>query len=790
MTHSLWKTILVLAAVPAPLLQAADRDFAVRDSIEMSRFSNVASPNDGELLSYSPNRRFVVAVTTRGIIAKNQLQSTIWLFPVDSVKQYLVTPVRNKAPVPQALASVAAVPSVRGVTAYASVISNLRWSSDSMELYFLAEKTGTGRRLCRVGMLTRKTECLSPERYDVRRFDLSGDSVVFSTWPASNRPDVFGDVINADARAVTGLPIADVLFPQTSIVPKVTELWIRRMGKLRRLRDPKQRAPQSDLNYLEEVFKASPKANAVVVLRPVSPMPSSWRVFHPAPGQANASADSRSPSGATPFALRRVRQYAVVDLRTGVASPLLDGPFADTFGYPGDSRAVWAEDERRLIVTNTFLGPNGTESEISHCAVASVDLPSHRAGCILRDLNINPDSKPEEPLEIQDLRFGRDDDDVLIRVGGYGRPGPVLQFHCGQDGWERIGGIPETPRGDGGGIDFGSIEQNSGGEVSFEVRQALSDPPALWVSNGGNAGRSVRLWDPNRQLGNLRRGSASVFHWKDGSGYEWTGGLVKPAGFVPGRRYPLVIQTHGFSETEFMTDGMFPTAQAAMALASAGIAVLQVRDKPVHTMNSEEAIEYVNGYAAAVDELVSEGLVDPGKVGIVGFSWTCWYVETALIRDPARYQAATIVDGIDNSYLQYHLWGAGSPAIRVQAEQINGGKPTEGEGLDRWIARAPGFHLDRIRTPLRIEAIGPVSVLGEWEIYSSLYLENRPVDLIYISEGQHILQKPLDRLASQQGSVDWFRFWLEGWEDPAEEKRPQYDRWRRLQALRREALQR
>ena len=42
----------------------------------------------------------------------------------------------------------------------------------------------------------------------------------------------------------------------------------------------------------------------------------------------------------------------------------------------------------------------------------------------------------------------------------------------------------------------------------------------------------------------------------------------------------------------------------------------------------------------------------------------------------------------------------------------------------------------------------------------------KPVDLIYIPDAQHILQKPKQRYASQQGNVDRFRFWLPGYEDP------------------------
>ena len=38
-------------------------------------------------------------------------------------------------------------------------------------------------------------------------------------------------------------------------------------------------------------------------------------------------------------------------------------------------------------------------------------------------------------------------------------------------------------------------------------------------------------------------------------------------------------------------------------------------------------------------------------------------------------------------------------------------------------------------------------------------------------------------MASQGGSVDWFRFWLQGYEDPDPAKAEQYKRWRGLRKM-------
>jgi len=39
------------------------------------------------------------------------------------------------------------------------------------------------------------------------------------------------------------------------------------------------------------------------------------------------------------------------------------------------------------------------------------------------------------------------------------------------------------------------------------------------------------------------------------------------------------------------------------------------------------------------------------------------------------------------------------------------------------------------------------------------------------------------RIASQGGSVDWFRFWLQGYEDPDPSKADQFKRWRGLKKV-------
>src|SRR5207244_2347134 len=83
-------------------------------------------------------------------------------------------------------------------------------------------------------------------------------------------------------------------------------------------------------------------------------------------------------------------------------------------------------------------------------------------------------------------------------------------------------------------------------------------------------------------------------------------------------------------------------------------------------------------------------------------------------------------------------------------------------------------------TPLLVNALGRLDILGMWMPYAGLRYVHKPVDLIVLNSREHVITNPGERLASQGGSVDWFRFWLQGYEDPDPAKTDQYKRWEKL----------
>ncbi len=230
-------------------------------------------------------------------------------------------------------------------------------------------------------------------------------------------------------------------------------------------------------------------------------------------------------------------------------------------------------------------------------------------------------------------------------------------------------------------------------------------------------------------------------------------------------------------------DGPFTTAFAAQALAGKGFFVLQDDGPDWHIwVTSKEAPRAMASYEGAIDYLDRRGLVDRNRVGITGFSRTYWYVTYTLTHSKYHFAAAALADGVDYSYFQYMAFSNVLPGMAGEFEQVYGGPPY-GRSLSRWLKQSPAFLMDKIETPVRIQTLRPVSVLSDWPWYSGLSRLGKPVEMIYIPEGTHVLEKPWDRMISQQGNVDWFCFWLKGEEDPDPGKAEQYKRWRELRKL-------
>jgi dipeptidyl aminopeptidase/acylaminoacyl peptidase len=750
---------LRLSVCAAPGL-AQTNPFTVADSIQMSHFNdptrNTANPPDWKI---SPDGSEVLLVTTRGIISSDEVETTLWIIDLRDVAQYLKRTDDRTPPSPKQIYAVHGQLRTPQGDSYGSLITDCHWSLDSHAIYALLEEKDGRRELNRVDVITGQSERLSPRDYNVEKYEVDTHGVFYSAAPDQKKQDNKDSSFPEVVESTRGKPLNDLLWPNSSWFPKKT-LFRSDSNGVRAI-------SQAPAYCAGQCSSIAPDGDTVIALVPIEDAPLVWKAYLPAFPEASLF---RSGSSQPP-----ITEYEVINLRTNTRRALLSSPSGIEAGYADRPQVVWSSTSNQALITNTFLPrqqhtQEEQEARRRPCAVAYINLENGKDACIVFERSAK-EHESTDSWAVSDIRFGSTEQNVIVNLSWRGRH--KIECYSWRNGtWS---------------LDHNSLcetiakvsKQSDRAQVRLELVQGLDEPPSLWAEDTTNS-RRAQVWNPNPQITGKESGTTSEYHWRDKDNREWVGGLILPHGYKPGSRYPLVIQTHGFRPNEFLVDGVWTTAMAARPLAAEGFVVLQVPDNREQMQTLEEAKIHVNGYMAAIDQLTSSGIIDPKRVGIIGFSRTCWYVEESLLEFPNRFSVAVLADGYDASYFQYMLE---RPELSTfEPERFYGGMPIGG-ALETWIGGAPGFRLSRFKTPLRLQAISPFNLLLEWETYASLKIQDKPVDMLYLPLGQHVLQNPAELMASEQGDVDWFRFWLQGYERPSAEDPDQYKRWEHLRDL-------
>lgn len=756
---ALFSCFSFVALCPA---QQSKPTFTVADEIGLAHFGDPYYGNADPLL-FSPDGKYVAVDTERGLLDANRVEDSLRFYRTADIVAFLHRSGESEQPTPVWVLT-------RSTDKEGPIIGNWRWLADSSGVAYLERVKGDKQELVLADMRSRKLEILTSPSTHVKMFDVRDRQhyVYAALDPAEEKEN---QVERSGAAVVgTGRTMWNLLFPQEETTASNFQhphLWAVNGGnpfEVRHLGVPV--VPISGLAL-------SPDGASVVTQLPVPDVPSSWEALYP---PALKSAAFRIHGGHQD--LRQgwglVNQYVAIELATGAVRSMTEAPVGGASGWFSYGSPSWSSDGSAIVLPDTFL--KSKDNAPSRPCVAVVDIESHSSSCV-EGLKAHTETDVEEGFHvIWSVRFGREKQRVLVSFNSHEDfwVKGTTEYQQSADGtWQiirQLRGTPET--------------EHDGLEVN--VKQSLNEPPRLVATD---AGRTRIVWDPNPQLKQFELGEATVYTWNDNEGRTWKGGLYKPSKYSAAERYPLVIQTHGFSESEFSSDGAYPTAFAARALAAVGFMVLQAEAEVGWSCPfslPDEYPCYVSGYKGAVKQLVSDGLVDPDNVGIIGFSRSCGSVMEMLADDSFYFKAASVTDGIMHTYSQYIV--SADYANNSVANDANSsiGAPPFGEGLPLWLKRSLSFRINRVNTPLLVVAEGPVSIFLMWEPYAALRYLHKPVELIMLNTYEHVLTNPAVRMASQGGTVDWFRFWLQDYEDPDPAKQEQYERWRDLRKMQEE----
>jgi hypothetical protein len=744
-----------------------ERPFTARDSIEWARVLSFAQGSTSSTGGGGSNTaafsldgsRFILHVS-RGDLARNSTVDTLLLYRVDDVRRFLEAPHTTKWPSPHVLVQ-------RETNHEGDAIQQPQWVSGN-EVGFIAEDSTRRNQVYVVNTASNKATQVTKSPSDIASFSMSGDSLLY--YALGQPPSRAAHPISVGSSALGDIIDPQFLFEQFPIINLFVQS--RGSGRVSRIVAPAMRMT----GPFQRIW-LSPSGDYAVTFEPAVDWPSDWAEYKIPSYEVYGFSKDRASGDPTAFELNDRVRYRFVDLKRMTARTLANSPTGHlSFNY-SPSAVFWPEGRDAVIVANTFLPLSnvvGHERALRQQfpAIAEVDLASGKITVIRWEPAAveDPTRGLQVPNRILAVEFKGDT--LTVRVSMRSAGDRVEQDPVKIEAFKKRG-TEWTP------VD--STDEDGAHDLTVTLDEGLNERPRVYASDGTCHCRK-ELFDPNPQAEHFNFGQTHVFSWIDGNGIHWTGGLTLPTGYVSGRQYPMIVQTHGFNRREFMIDGPngTTTAFASQPFANAGFVVLQVEDNAIaFTGDERQAVLCAEGIRAAIGALVESGIADPEAIGAIGWSITGHHVLHLLMANPRLLRAATISDAA-----MFGLWSrflAVSLPLEIQKslDKLTGGAP-DLLHLDDWIDRNQIYKLPRTTTPIRLEAIGPNSLINMWEAYAVLRYSRHPVDFIYFPTGRHSLVMPLDRLRSQGGDLDWFRFWLQGCMDSSPDKASTYKDWLKL----------
>lgn len=287
------------------------------------------------------------------------------------------------------------------------------------------------------------------------------------------------------------------------------------------------------------------------------------------------------------------------------------------------------------------------------------------------------------------------------------------------------------------------------------------------VARSDGSGERV-LADLAPKAKGLALGDVEELRWKSKDGLEISGLLIKPLGYQPGKRYPLLVNVHGGPQGGVYLWGeiLLSSPLEWQMWAAKGYAVF-VPDYRGSTVPGWDPVlkaredqdanpRDMDDVMSGVDHVIAMGIADPDRLALLGHSagsqLTNW-----MITHTSRFKVAVSYEGWAESYVGY---GAG---LRVggnsSSEWYRKGKPWEVP--ENYRAHDAVNFVKGVTTPTMFISGDYGGENGVENLYNHEFmwtaLKQQGVDtqmLIYRNE-DHVIKRPVNQKDLLKRIVDW-----------------------------------
>jgi dipeptidyl aminopeptidase/acylaminoacyl peptidase len=273
-----------------------------------------------------------------------------------------------------------------------------------------------------------------------------------------------------------------------------------------------------------------------------------------------------------------------------------------------------------------------------------------------------------------------------------------------------------------------------------------------------------QLVDANPHARNFQLGVEEEITWRSTDGKTVGGVLIKPVGYQPGRRYPLIVAIHGGPASADVLG--FNGGYGGQVYAGAGYAVLRPNYRGSTNYGEAHKTDIVGNYfqkgfediMTGVDHLIAQGIVDSTKMGVLGWSagghWSNW-----ILTHTNRFKAISSGAGTSNWISMY----AQSDVQRNRQYYLGNKLPYD--DFEAYWNQSPLKYIKNARTPTMIHVVkGDPRVPSPQseELHMALKRLGVPTELYVYPGESHGIPDPRNQLVKSVAEMAWMDYYVRG----------------------------
>jgi dipeptidyl aminopeptidase/acylaminoacyl peptidase len=291
------------------------------------------------------------------------------------------------------------------------------------------------------------------------------------------------------------------------------------------------------------------------------------------------------------------------------------------------------------------------------------------------------------------------------------------------------------------------------------------DQSPNWFVGGPRLADARQVTDTNPFQSEYAWGRSELIDFRNDHGHELQAALLYPAGYEPGRQYPMIVYFYEITSNTVHNYSV-PSEYSAYnptVFTQNGYFVLR---PDIVYRDRNPGLSAVEALVPAVRTVLETGMIDPHRVGIVGHSWGAYQTAFAVTQTDmfAAAVAGAPLTNLISMYLSIY-WNTGGTDARIFEVSQGRMEVPFWQDVDSYIANSPVFHIENMDTPLLVafgDKDGAVEFNQGVELYNAARRAGKDmILLVYEGENHSLAQRP-NQLDYHRRINEWFGHYLKG----------------------------